>query len=211
MEKFLRRIAVICIPLMMMALTACKQTPEKPGMYIEKAELSSQEADLAKLLGVGENQNIFDFKLDDTVQTVQINAYQLNDGNWELIAGGGGRQFSDPGGRLALRFDKISEGMRAAIQSEHEDGATEYTTEQASATPGMSRTTSMLDDLTEIRYEEEIPLAVQVCTTKDTVYSYDVTYFFTPEEYEKYDYEEVYAITILFSQKTIRELELDQA
>lgn len=211
MKKFLKGIAVFCIPLMLMALTACKQTPEKPGMYIEKAELSSQETDLATLLGVGENQKIFDFKLDDTVQTVQINAYQLKDGNWELIAGGGGQQFSDPRGRLALRFDKISEGMRAAIQSEHENGATEYTTEQTGETPGMSRTTSMLDDLTEIRYEEEIPLAVQVCTTKDKVYSYDVTCFFTPEEYEKYDYEEVYAITILFSQKTIRELELDQS
>lgn len=210
MKIFLRKAAAFCILFMLAALTACGQTPEKPGMYIEKAELSSQEADLAKLLDVGENQKIYDFKLDDTVQTVQINTYHLKDGTWELIAGGGGQQFSDSRGRLALRFDKISEGLRVAIQSEHEDGATEYTTEQAKEAPGMSRTTSMLDDLTEIRYDQEIPLAVQICTKKNEVYSYDVTCFYSPEEYAKHDYEEVYAITILFSQKTIRGLETSQ-
>ena len=41
---------------------------------------------------------------------------------------------------------------------------------------------------------------------KRQVHSYVVDYFFQPEEYEKYDYEYVYAITVLFSQKPVSEL-----
>lgn len=210
MKQFLDRIMVFGILIMLMGLTACNQTPQKPGMYIEKAELTGQEENLAKLLGVNENQRIYDFRLDDTVQTVQVNTYELKDGGWQLISGGGGLQFSDSRGRMALRFDKLSEGMRVAIQSENESSAMEHSTEPADEDEGMSRTTSTLERLTEIEYEQEIPLAIQICTTKDRVYSYQVEYFFSPEEYEKYDYEEVYAVTVLFSQKTIGELESDQ-
>lgn len=206
-KKFLNRIMVLWIWLMLPALTACSQTPQKPEMYIEKAELTRQEENLAKLLGANENQRIYDFKLDDTVQTVRVNTYELKDGSWQLISGGGGQQFSDSRGRMALRFDKLSEGMRVAIQSEDEYSAVAHSTEPAEEIEGMSRTTSALEDLAEIEYEQEIPLAIQICTTKDSVYSYQVEYFFSPEEYEKHDYEEVYAVTVLFSQKTIGELE----
>ncbi len=115
MKKLLNRIMVLWISMMLPTLTACNQTPQKPEMYIEKAELTGQEENLAKLLGVNENQRIYDFKLDDTVQTVRVNMYELKDGSWKLISGGGGQQFSDSRGRMALRFDKLSEGMRVAI------------------------------------------------------------------------------------------------
>ena len=210
MKRFLNRIMVLWIWMMLPALTACSQTPQKPEMYIEKAELTKQEENLAKLLGANENQRIYDFKLDDTVQTVRVNTYELKDGSWQLISGGGGQQFSDSRGRMALRFDKLSEGIRVAIQSEDEYSAVAHSTEPVEETEGMSRTTSALEDLAEIAYEQEIPLAIQICTAKDSVYSYQVEYFFSPEEYEKHDYEEVYAVTVLFSQKTIGELESDQ-
>ena len=47
---------------------------------------------------------------------------------------------------------------------------------------------------------------IQIITSKNEVHSYVVDYFFQPEEYEKYDYEYVYAITVLFSQKPVSEL-----
>lgn len=46
----------------------------------------------------------------------------------------------------------------------------------------------------------------QITKDKNEVHSYVVDYFFQPEEYEKYDYEYVYAITVLFSQKPVSEL-----
>ena len=57
-------------------------------------------------------------------------------------------------------------------------------------------------------HEGEIPLAVQVITSNNQIMSYQVDYFHSPEEYEKLGYEGVFAITILFSQKTVGELDI---
>ena len=67
--------------------------------------------------------------------------------------------------------------------------------------------TSRLTSMEEIEYEKEIPLVIQVQTNKNGVSLYDVEYFNQPEEYEKLDYEYVYAVTIRFSEKSIKELE----
>lgn len=203
MKKYLC-MGYVCF--MMLILTACGQNAKKPAMYLEKANLTQQEVDMAKLLGANEGQRIFDFKLDKSVKTLQVNVYHLKDGTWQLISDRG-QPFSDPTGRIALEFDKISDDLRIAIQSETESGSTAFSTKEKVVIEGMSRTTSMLEDLTEVVYEEEIPLAIQICTTQDAIYSYDMDYFHTPEKYAEYNYEEVYAITVRFSQKTIEELE----
>ena len=64
-----------------------------------------------------------------------------------------------------------------------------------------------MSEKTEFAYEEEIPLAVQIITSKHEVVSYQVDYFNSPEEYEKFGYEGVFAITVRFSQKTVGELD----
>jgi hypothetical protein len=63
--------------------------------------------------------------------------------------------------------------------------------------------TSWLSGCQELRYEEEIPLVLQVCTAKDEVRSYDTSCFFQPEVFE--DYEFVYAVTAMFSRQTVEE------
>ncbi len=191
-----------------LSLAACSNPPQKPDMYIEKAELSQQEENIAKLLGDNSDQLIYDFKLDDTIQSVQINTYRLIDGKWQRISGGGGRQFSDDKGRLALDFENLAEGVRIALQSEHNSGSTKYSAEPSEEFAGMGRAASILNDLTEITYEKEIPLVVQILTAQNSISSYNVEYFFKPDEYEKHGYEHVYAITILFSQKTVGELDM---
>lgn len=191
----------------MLSLVACSNPHKRPDMYIEKAELSQQEENMAKLLGDNSDQLIFDFKLDDTVQSVQINTYQLINDGWQMILGGVGQQFSDNKGRLALDFKNIADGVRVALQSEHGTGSTEYSAVPAEEFTGMGRSTSILSERTEITYEREIPLVVQITTTQNTINSYNVDYFFTPDEYQKLGYEHVYAITILFSQKTVGELD----
>lgn len=191
-------------------LPACQSTSRLPDMYIEKAQLTKEEAKIADLLGADSGQLIYDFTLDETVQSVQVNMYELIDGKWVMNSGGGGQAFSDKEGRLALGFENLAEGLRIALQSEHGSGAAAYSTEGEEQTVAMSRTTSSLSHLAEITYEQELPLAVQILTSQNRVNSYDVEYFFTPGEYEKYGYEHVYAITIRFSQKTVSELDREE-
>ena len=110
---------------------------------------------------------------------------------------------------IALSFERLDEGIRIAIQSEHTGGSTKYDSERNEDLNEIgSYTTSILSEKTEFVYEEEIPLAVQIITSKNEVVSYQVDYFHSPEEYEKLGYEGVFAITVRFSQKTVAELDM---
>jgi len=117
---------------------------------------------------------------------------------------GGGLDFRDADGRLALGFKNLAEGLRVAIQSENNSSATQYTADLPEDFRWMSSSTSSLNDRTEILYEKEIPLVIQILTSNNYVRSFPVEQFTTPEEYK--DYEHVYAITILFSQKSLSDL-----
>ena len=212
--KVKKILSSILIVFLLLFLTTCDRKPKKPDMYIEVAQLSEQEKNIAKLLGYDNGQVICDYMLDDTVNSIQVNSYELIDGEWDLISGGG-YAFSDEAGRFALKFDDIPRGYRFSIQSENSTGSMEHTSpelkedygameqESVNDTESMGRTTSLMSELTEITYEEEIPLAIQISTSKDSIISYFIESFFTSEEYEKHDYEHVYAITIRFSQKTL--------
>ena len=70
----------------------------------------------------------------------------------------------------------------------------------------MSCGSSRLSERREVVYEEEIPLVLQVVTSKNGTVLYDVDYFFQPEAYEDLGYEHVYAVTVMFSGKTVYEL-----
>ena len=193
----------------MLSMVGCSDTEKiAEKMYIEPAQLTEEEEKIAALLGLDTQQKIYDFVLDETVQSIQVNTYRLIDGEWKLETGGGGQAFSDATGRIALSFERLDEGIRIAIQSEHSGGSTEYNSERNEDLNEIgSYATSVLSEKTEFAYEEEIPLAVQIITSKNEVVSYQVDYFNSPEEYEKFGYEGVFAITVRFSQKTVGELD----
>ena len=206
MKKLIVLVLAIVGMLSMVGCSDTEKTAEK--MYIEPAQLTEEEEKIAALLGLNTQQQIYDFVLDETVQSIQVNTYRLIDGEWKLETGGGGQAFSDATGRIALSFERLDEGIRIAIQSEHSGGSTEYDSERNENLNEIgSYATSILSEKTEFAYEEEIPLAVQIITSKNQVVSYRVDYFNSPEEYEKYGYEGVFAITIRFSQKTVGELD----
>ena len=206
----MKKLIVIVLAIVgMISMVGCSDTEKTADkMYIEPAQLTEEEEKIAALLGLNTQQKIYDFVLDETVQSIQVNTYRLIDGEWKLETGGGGQAFSDATGRIALSFERLDEGVRIAIQSEHSDGSTEYDSERNEELNEIgSYATSILSEKTEFAYEEEIPLVVQIITSKNEVISYQVDYFNSPEEYEKYGYEGVFAITIRFSQKTVGELD----
>ncbi len=195
---------LLCVALSF-TLSACAES-DLNQMYIEEAQLTKKEKNIAELLGLNQEYRLYDFFIDDTVKSMQINTYELIGGEWHIVAGDGGQAFEDSEGRLALGFDNIADGLRIATQSKHNSGSTSYFKERKNDITGMGWATSTLTNKTEITYDQEIPLVIQIITSKNEIHSYMVDYFFQPEEYEKYDYEHVYAITVLFSQKTVNEL-----
>ena len=200
-------IFAICVFLLLFTFSACTSATAQPEMQIGKAELTESEKDIADLLGADLGNTIYDFAVDDTIETVQVNIYELKDGEWDLISGGGGLAFHDARGRIALDFERLSGGIRVALQSESTCVAAEHSVPPTDETSPMSSATSYMSDNTPIAYEQEIPLVIQIYTTKDEINSYNVDYFSHPEEYQKFGYEHVYAATILFSQKTLGEMD----
>lgn len=190
----------------LLALLAGCSAEAAPSMYIEPAKLNEEEEAVAKLLGADTDQHLFDVVLDGTAKKVSVNTYVLEDGQWKLVTGGGGMALKEgvKQGRMAFGFEDLRGEYREAVQFGKDFTAVKYGSPDDLDDPeGMGRTTALLSNRTEIAYEREIPLAVQINTTRNEVLSYDTEYFFQPEEYEKLGYEHVYALTVTFSQEPL--------
>lgn len=183
--------------MLIFSLASCSEE-NSAKMYINAARLDQQEQDMAELLKSTSETQIYDFSLDDKINSIKIKTYQLTDGRWEIMSENESLEFTDSKGRIALQFEDISNELKVSVQGEHSNSAFSYFGEIKNDNDNMSISTSALTDTEKISYEKEIPLAVQIITSKDEVNSYDPSYFFKPDEYEKYGYEHVYAVTVTF-------------
>lgn len=194
---------IALLALLALVLSGCT-AEAAPEMYIEPAQLSEEEAAVAKLLGADTDQHLFDVVLDGTAKKVSVNTYELADGQWELLSGGGGMALKEgeKKGRMAFGFEDLRGECREALQFGKDFTAVKYgPSEEYGDTLG--RAISFLSDRAEIVYGQEIPLAIQINTGLNKIVSYDPEYFFQPEEYEKFGYEHVYALTVTFSQEPL--------
>ena len=209
-----KRIAALALAVLMtLGLAACgakkeDSKTESADMVIRPVELSEEETALTELLGLEMGDyHLYEFQLGEEsgVQSVRLAVYELAGGEWAEISTHF-RPVSDATGRIALTYGKITDGVTITVQSESGTGSSSYTPTPEDDVSGMACATSMLTSAAGIEPEGEIPLAIQIVTAKGQITSYEVQYFGMPREYVKHDYEHVYAITVLFSQKSVDEL-----
>ena len=204
-----RGIVLLMAALMLLALSGCGQGSEQDGktaegneMYIEPAKLNEDEKKMAQLLGGMEGQTIFDFSADDTVRSLMITTWKLEDGQWvEYMLDS--QRLDESSGRIALSFENLTAGCRIAVQTQSGFSASTRHGEADEELEGMGCTTAYLPQRKEIEYGEDIALVIQTFTDKNEVISYDPDYFEHPEEYEKLGYEGVFAVTACFSQEPL--------
>lgn len=204
-----RGIVLLMAALMLLVLSGCGQGGEQDGktaewneMYIEPAKLNEDEKKMAQLLGGMEGQTIFDFSADDTVRSLIITTWKLEDGQWvEYMLDS--QRLDESSGRIALSFENLTVGCRIAVQTGSGFSASTRHGEADEELEGMGCTTAYLPQRKEIEYGEDIALVIQTFTDKNEVISYDPDYFAHPEEYEKLGYEGVFAVTACFSQEPL--------
>lgn len=196
MKRFLK---LTCCLILLMFLAACgKKTTET--MYLAPAELTKEEQGILDLLEVTPDQFlIYDFSLEDGIEKLEVNLYELEDGSWKPLVSGG-QPFEDTQGRIALGFTKLTQGLKVGVQSEHQNGATAYTRNPEEDEESSGCATVKLSEKKQVAWDEEIPLVVQVMTAKNEIYTYSPDAYFHPEDYAKHGYDHVFAITVRFSQ-----------
>lgn len=197
--------AMLLAVLTVCSLPGCageKQQSTEPEMYIEPAKLNEDEKKMAQLLGGMEGQSVFDFSVDDKVQSLIITTWKLEDGQWvEYMLDS--QRLDESSGRIALSFENLTAGCRIAVQTQSGFSASTRHGEADEELEGMGCTTAYLPQRKEIEYGEDIALVIQTFTDKNEVISYDPDYFEHPEEYEKLGYEGVFAVTACFSQEPL--------
>ncbi len=197
--------AMLLAVLTVCSLPGCageKQQSTEPEMYIEPAQLNEDEKKMAQLLGGMEGQSVFDFSVDDKVQSLIITTWKLEDGQWvEYMLDS--QRLDESSGRIALSFENLTAGCRIAVQTQSGFSASIRHGEADEELEGMGCTTAYLPQRKEIEYGEDIALVIQTFTDKNEVISYDPDYFEHPEEYEKLGYEGVFAVTACFSQEPL--------
>ncbi len=202
-----RYISLLLAALMALTLTACGGDKDKDketdgDMTIQPAQLTEEEQALADLLALGMgSHHIFSFQVKGA-KSVQLQVYELVDGEWSLLQSPGGAGLSAENGRIALSFGKLTDGARVAIQCDGQVFSNEFRIEPADDVSGMSFGTSTLGKgPTDVELDQEIPLALQVATSTGELRMYQVDYFEMPRELAKAGYEHIYAITATFSAK----------
>ena len=116
-----RSAALLLAVLTALALSACGQAGESSGsMSVAPAQLTQEETALTELLGLGmENYRIFDYQVGGGVQSIQLTVYELVGTEWEPKVNAIRSASTDPKGRIALAFGRMTEGVRVSFQSEN--------------------------------------------------------------------------------------------
>jgi len=196
--SFLLLAAVLALALAGCGANEDKDKKQDGAMTIAPAQLSQEESGILELLDVDlDTHRVFDLQVEGA-KSVRLRAYELADGAWNCVVHAAREGFDGPG-RVALSFGKMTEGVRMACKDAAGIFSSEVTMAAGDDAASMTFATSTLTESAKIELDQEIPLAVQIATTKNEIRSYEVGYFHMPREYAKHGYEHVYAITVTFS------------
>ena len=195
-----KRFVVICALSLMLSAGCTKQ--QNSSMSIQPSKLSQEETDIKNLLDPENQQQIFDYNVDEQVKSVALRVYRLKDGKWEMEREGA-VAMSDLKGRFVVGFDKMYKGANIVFKSEHlKNSSVLEASADDTSFDDLGTTTNKISGETNIEYEKDIPLAIQYFSSKPNIEAYGVEDFSHPEKYDA-GHEAVYAVTICFSKKEL--------
>ena len=170
-----RCVSLLLAAALALSLAGCGANGDKDknkggAMTIAPAQLSQEEQALADLLALGmESYHIFDFQVEGA-KSIHLRAYELSDGEWKCV-NHGVLEAAGGAGRVALTFGKMTEGVRMACKDASGVFSSEVTMAAGDDAAAMTFATSTLTESAKIELDQEIPLAVQIATTKNEIRS----------------------------------------
>lgn len=188
---------------LLLALGGCGKE-KTPDTFVAKAALTDQEKKIVALLD-GKPDCIFDYQADKAIKTIRVNLYKLDErGEWGLVSSLSELETAEKG-RIALKFANLASGVRIGVHGQQKDEKKEEKIYSIEIPPGQIRTADLswvsvsLSDPVALEYDKEIPLVVEVFSSKSGPISASLNYFNEPGRFAEKGYDHVYALTVQFS------------
>lgn len=195
MNKF---ISILMILVVSISLSTCANKETNVNVNspkIELASLTKEESNILQLFGVDTTSKIFDYVVDGEAKSMEIKQYILDENlEWKEERNSSGN-IEDLKGRMAISINNNG-SIRIALQDKSGVGSWISDPESSENTPGHGWATSWANN-SNIVYNEEIPLAIQINTSSNEIASYGVESFFDTQRLKGHD--RVIAITVTFS------------
>ena len=198
-------------------------TAEAQDVYIAQADLSDSEKNLLELVSGDRRISIWDYQVDDSIKTIWIRGFSLNDqGEWESLGGlGGEKEEENTQGRMAVLLDDLDQEQEIVYSYKYEDEVTgeihssktswkgayfaQFPIEEGAQGYAVNDTT-----LTEQISDQEIPLVMLYGSKDGVLATPDFNDFENPEELIEMNYDYCYVITVEFSTMSLDEYETAQ-
>ena len=191
-------ILIFLILILSMSLSACTNKENNENLNIPKIELApltEEESRLLQLFGVDTTSKVFDYVVDEEAKSMDIKQYILDENlEWKENGGSSG-EVEDLKGRIAISINDNGT-LRIALQDKKGVGAWTSNPEPSEDMPAHAKATSWANS-SDIIYNQEIPLAIQINTSSNEITSYGVESFFDTERLK--GHKKVIAVTVTFS------------
>jgi len=155
-------------------------------MQIKATELTEKETSLLKLVSIDNNSKIYDYTVDKSIKSMQINCLRLNsDGKWDNSAGSSVKVKYRTGRIAITNIDKRGD-FCVSVQDKH--GSNSFT---STGQEGKD-----FNDLAK-----SIPLIIAIMTSSNQISVFDISSFNDTEKLRQFDI--VNALTITFSEEIV--------
>lgn len=168
MKKFAM---AVLLAVLLCTLAGCKKEAESPiasdKMIFRPAELSQEETKIRQLLEADDDAVIFDYVLDERVQSVEMTHHIRDDGKW--MEGVDTVALDSPEGRIAFVWNPENQQFRVSVQTESGQTSVATTWEQDERFKEMGHGRTSLNHEVKVEYGKEIPIMLDFRTNKDEV------------------------------------------
>lgn len=189
-------ISVIFIILIFPVLMGCNKISQSKDIKVKSVENTKEEKNVLNLSSNDLDSIIYNYKINDKIKKITINYYKLNnEGNWDTL-----NYLIDHkpvSGEILISNYKVNKQMEISIKKEAE--VLQTISPKIQPTENFSCSQTVWNESPNIELDKEIPLMIEVRTSSNTIEGVDINKFNNPEKLK--NYEDVFAITVIFSEK----------
>lgn len=196
MEKLLISVGIIG----MLLLTGCEA---KPDMYIEPVKLSKSEEQLLELVGYGMDTMIYDYQLQDSIESFVVRRLDLDENqNWVEVGRGEFLVEEDVlSGRFSIGDVQSNEQFTLGLKCKTMGGGMSFpitgSSQKENTDLNLRTLSNWKTERIPMQKGKEIPVYLRGTTESNKVQDFSVDWFYDTDKLVE-SYDNLHAITILF-------------